>query len=183
MYSEAGLPTPWLPISLAPAATWRSVLTLVAGAATFLATVVLDRRARRRVTLMLIVFAFFSVVLGLAQAARGGDSYALFSNRNHFAALLYCALPFAAAWAVGSAADRRPQLMVSLALCLVVFISLLIGIGVTTSRAGLLISILSVLACFGLAGTIKGEAGPRRVRMIVAAAGIVGVLLVVRSRC
>lgn len=180
MYAEAGIALPWLSISLDPGATWRTALTLIAGAAIFLSTLLLDRRARRRATLILIVFGFFSVIMGLSQAARGQEALGLFANRNHQAALLYCVLPFTAAWAVGSVADRRPQLMVSLALCLIVFVSLMLGIGLSRSRGGLLISSLTVIASMSLAGTLGGEAGPRRVRMIVAIAAAVGVLLIVQ---
>jgi O-antigen ligase len=181
IYAEAGIATPWLPVSLDPAATWRTVLTLIPGVAVFLSALTLDRRARRRAVLILIAFGFFSVILGLSQVARAApNAVGLFANRNHFAALLYCALPFTAAWAVGSAADRRPQLIASLALCLVVFVSLLVGIGVARSRAGLLISMVVVVGCLGLAGIIKGEGGARRARMIVSVAVVAGLLLVLQ---
>jgi O-antigen ligase len=177
-YVETGVATPWLPISLNPRVTWHSVLTIVAASAVFLGTMLLDRRARRYAAVVLIAFGFVNVVFGLAQVARGdANALGLFANRNHFAALLYCALAFAGAWAVGSIADRRPQLIVSLALCLFVFVSCLIGIGVSRSRAGLLISALVLVACLGLAGTIKREEGPRRARIVVAIATSVGALL------
>lgn len=177
LYRDAGTALPWLPVSLDPGATWRTILTMIAGLAVFIATLTLERRDRRRATLVLLGFSLFSVLYGLSQTARGDQFYALFANRNHLASLLFCALPFAAAWAIGSAADRRPQLLVSLAICLGAFLILLVGIGVARSRAGLLISMLTVVACFALAGKAREE-GPRRIRMIVYIAAGIGMLLV-----
>ncbi len=115
-YQEAALGVPWLGISLDPAATWRSALALIPPVAVFLSTVLLGRAARRVLAAGIVAFAFVSVLLGLAQLTQGSGSplrlfavtnsteaVGFFANRNHFAALLYSALPLTAAFAVGFA--------------------------------------------------------------------------------
>ena len=50
-YREANISLPWLPISLDPAATWRSFLALAPPVAVFLATALLGFRTRRNLSL------------------------------------------------------------------------------------------------------------------------------------
>jgi O-antigen ligase len=173
-FSESGLAIPWLGTSLSPAATWRALFTFIPPLAIFLSVLTLRSRARRVLAYGVVGFAFLSVLLGLAQLAQGEDSalrfynittaadaVGFFANRNHFAALLYCALPITAAIAVGLAADRRPQMAVGLALCILTLATLVLGLGMARSRAGLA---LLVIAGFGSIGLARSWNEPSSVR-------------------
>ncbi len=192
-YAEAGMTVPWLGGSLSPPATWRSALSLIPPAAVFFAVLLLGRRSRQALTLALIAFGFVSVLLGLLQIAQGPQSalrfhsitnpteaVGFFANRNHFAALLYVILPFTAAWAVGLAGDRRPEILVGVALCLLVFASLLLGLGIARSRAGLLLAMLASVGSLALAWTGQGPLVSRRGKRYVFVGGLVGAVLVLQ---
>ena len=122
-YNAANMPLPWLPISLAPSITWRSVLSLLPAIAVFLAVLCLSHRMRRNLVLMMLAVAFVSVLLDLLQMMGGQSSplrfYAItntdravgfFANSNHNAAFLYCAIPFAAAWSIGLRRQSRSRI-------------------------------------------------------------------------
>src|SRR6516162_8744025 len=128
-YEAVGMALPWLPISLDPSATWLSVLALLPATAIFLAILSLDQRSRRVLILLLFVIVFASVVLDLLQTMDGEDSplrfytstnpdraVGFFANANHNAALLYSAIPFAVAWAIGLVLDHRRNRTIGLAL-------------------------------------------------------------------
>src|SRR5450759_1072886 len=101
-YSATSISLPWLPISLAPSITRRSVFSLLPAVAVFLAMLCLPHRTRRNLVLMMLAVAFVSVLLDLLQMM-GGQSSALrfyaitnteravgfFANSNHNACLLY----------------------------------------------------------------------------------------------
>jgi O-antigen ligase len=192
-YTEAAIPTPWLGISLSPPGTWRSALALIPPVAVFLSVLLLGRRSRRALSLGLIAFGFVSVLLGLAQLAQGPESalrfhaitnpseaVGFFANRNHFAALLYIVLPFTAAWAVGLAADRRPQMLVGVALCVLVLASLLLGLGMARSRAGLVLAMVAAFASLALAWTGREAPVARRGHRVVLLGSLVGAALIVQ---
>jgi O-antigen ligase len=164
VYQETGTTLPWLPISLDPTATWRGALSLLPAIAVFFATLRLTAKARRSISLLLIVLGVVSVLLGLAQLMQGPssslrfypitnphNSVGFFANRNHFAALLYCLIPFTAAWVIGLVFDRRRERLLGLAVCLLVYVALLLGLGMALSRAGFFLAIVAALASLLLA--------------------------------
>lgn len=192
-YVDAGMALPWLGISLSPPATWRSALSLLPPVSVFLAVLLLGRQSRQALTLALIAFGFLSVLLGLLQVAQGPESalrfhsitnpseaVGFFANRNHFAALLYVILPFTAAWAIGLSADRRPETLVAVALCLLVFATLLLGLGIARSRAGLLLTLLAGAGCLAMTWTGQGPAGGRGGRGYLFVGILAGAILVVQ---
>ena len=185
--AESGVPLPWFPLSLGPSETLRSILSLIPPVAVFLATLSLDANGRRGLSLVLIAAGFLSVVIGLAQVAQGSGSViqpygegsvGFFLNRNHYAAFLYALIPFAAAWVVGLAFDRRRGMVVGIMLAVMVFASLLLGLGIARSRAGIVLAIIATLLSLLLART--GTATPLRARSQkwVFAAGAIGALLI-----
>jgi hypothetical protein len=157
-YSAASISLPWLPISLAPNITWRTAFSLLPAVAVFLAMLCLPHRTRRNLVLMMLAVAFVSVLLDLLQMMGGQLSalrfYAItnvdravgfFANSNHNAAFLYCAIPFAAAWGIGLRRQPRRALVVALLLGFII-----IGLAVTQSRAGLILSVIAGLSCIPL---------------------------------
>jgi hypothetical protein len=70
-YSAASISLPWLPISLAPNITWRSVFSLLPAVAIFLAMLCLSNRTHRNLVLMMLAIAFLSVLLDLLQMMGG----------------------------------------------------------------------------------------------------------------
>jgi O-antigen ligase len=154
-YSAANMSLPWLPISLAPNMTWRSVLSLLPVVAVFLAMLCIPQRSRRNLVVMMLAVVFVSVLLDLLQMMGGGlRFYAItnpdravgfFANGNHNAAFLYCAIPFAAAWSIRP--RRQPYRAIVVALLLGFII---IGLAITKSRAGLILSVIAGLSCVPL---------------------------------
>jgi O-antigen ligase len=192
-FNVAGIAKPWLGISLNPGATLRAFLTLLPAVAVFLAVLFLNRRSRRHFVFAFVAFAFISVVLGLAQLTQGPDSplqfYTLsspseaegfFANRNHFAALLYSAVPFTAAYAVSLAADRRREMIVGLVLCLLVFASLLLGLGMSRSRAGLALAMVAGIGSLVIAVSGSRMEMRKRASRLIYLGGFAGVVLILQ---
>ena len=191
-YGAAGMALPWLPISLDPAATWRSWLSLVPPVAAFLATLSLGHETRRRLSLLILAACVFSVLLGLAQVMQGGtsplrlypvtnagNSVGFFANRNHYAALLYAGIPFTAAWIKGLVADGRTDRIFGLALALIVFAALILGLGMALSRAGISLALAAALASLLLVGARQPQFS-RRGLVVMMGATAVGAILVVQ---
>ncbi|WP_407166029.1 O-antigen ligase family protein [Bradyrhizobium sp. ORS 111] len=163
VYSATNIDLPWLPLSLDPAASWRSALSLIPPIAVFLAVVQLPWRGRRSLSLMLVCFGVVSVIVGLAQLTLGersglylypisnfGSSVGFFANRNHYAAFLYSMIPLAAAWVIGvlGAFELRLVWLIGLLLAGVTF---LLGLGMSQSRAGIVLGIFAAMASMLLA--------------------------------
>jgi O-antigen ligase len=171
---------PWMPISVASNSTWVSFLSLLAPMAIFLTVVQLNFQERRRLTLIVIAMGVISSFVGLMQVAQGpasplrffaftntSEAVGFFANRNHFAALLYSVLLFAAAWAIdiafktGSWNDLKrfaAATFVVLAGCFIVLIVLIAGETVARSRAGLLLTIVALAGAFALVFTDRRNA-------------------------
>jgi O-antigen ligase len=151
IYLDAGVPTPWLPISLVPSATSRSAIALLPAVAIFAAMPMLGAPQRFRILLMGGFIVAASVGLDLLQMIGGPSSYlrffsdtnperavGFFANSNHNAAFLYCAIPFAAMWAKGLRVRHSFALWPPLLAVIV-----LIGVAVAQSRAGLILALLA----------------------------------------
>ncbi len=172
-YSLIGRPLPWWAVSVAPHATWLGLVSLIVPLGIFLATIQLRRRERRFLSLVALGVGVFSVFLGLLQIAQGPGSplrffsftnvteaVGFFANRNHFAALLYSLILFAAAWTV-HIAGRLPwptsrmahdtPLTLALFAGLAVMVILIAGQMMARSRAGLALTILGLLGIWALA--------------------------------
>lgn len=148
---DAGLTPGWGPISLSPTRTWAAFLALLPAVAVFLAVLLANSDARRRLVIALLAVGGLSVLLGGAQLAGGQDSalrfyeitnrsaaVGFFSNRNHLASLLICVVVLGAAWAV-QAGLRRPPARFQLAAALTIVLIAILGAGSTGSRAGLVL--------------------------------------------
>lgn len=189
-YQAAGIPLPWLPVSLAPAATWRGFLSLLPPTALFLAVLSLGPSARRRLVLVVLVVALVSVVVDLLQIMGGsgsrlyffaitnlGQAVGFFANRNHNAAFLYTAIVLAVAWGAALPREGRDVGRYGPMIVGAVIAGAVIGLALTASRAGLALGLFAGLACIGLVAAQRSSKRRRR-WLIVAAAGNVLALLV-----
>lgn len=186
-----GLRQPWLPASLTPEATWRSILALLPPFAMALAVFRCSERQRRRLVAAVLTLAVLSLLLGAAQAAGGQDSplylydpanfglpIGLFSNRNHQASFLLCAIPIAALAVVDPPDIGRARLPPSLGMALVGLLA--IGVIATRSRAGLVLLGPVLAASFALAWKrARFGIGPRAV---AAAALILAAVTLIAAR-
>lgn len=192
-YRLIGRDAPWWPVSLDPGATWISLLSLIAPIALFLGVLQLDYRERRYLVLIFIAVAMLSVFLGAMQLAQGvksplrfyeitntTEAVGFFANRNHYAALLYCATLLTASFAM-SAAGRLQALRPSawsrsesarvlmLAGVLVIFVALVMAQAMARSRAGIIFTVAGLFGVLGLAMTSRRShvAGTGTARVVI----------------
>jgi hypothetical protein len=189
-YEAAGMTLPWLPISLYPTATWLGLLSLLPATAVFLAMLSLEARSRRILILLILIVIFASVLLGFLQMSDGENSalrfytttnpdraVGFFANANHNAAFLYSAIPFATAWAIGLVRDHRRNRTIGVALLVFLILTIIIGMPLTHSRAG-----MALLIVAGLSGLLlawrhdRGQSG-RRLLHFALGANLVALLL------
>ena len=192
-FEAAGLDTSWMPLSLSPPATLRSFLALLPPLAVFLATLTLTHHERRTATIIIVALGVASVVLGLAQIAAGPQSalriyevtnntlaVGLFANRNHFAALLYCVMPLTAAWMIYLVQTQDMKKWASVLLTVVIYGSLILGLGISGSRAGILFAMLAILASLLLAWRKREREARGRASTVVFIAGLAGIFAVLQ---
>lgn len=198
-FTLAGRELPWWPLSVAPHATWLGLVSLVVPISVFLATIQLRHRERRVLSLAVLAVGVASVFLGLLQVAQGPGSslrffaftnpteaVGFFANRNHFAALLYSLTLFAAAWTVHAGAQlttsgvRKGQdtpLLLALFAALTVVVILIAAQMMARSRAGLLLTIATLLGIWALAVRHgKVRSGLNATRLLAGAVGLALVL-------
>jgi O-antigen ligase len=202
VFDTIGGARPWLPISVAPNATAVSALSLLPPFAIFLGTLQLGYRERRWISLLAIVIGVVSVFLGLTQLAQGptsslrffaftntDEAVGFFANRNHFAALLYSLLLFAAAWTTdvivkaGSWNDLRrlePRVVVPLTASVMVCVVLLVGEMVARSRAGFGLTLIALAGGVALAVVGRRTSAAVTPRKLALAATALVVIVVVQ---
>lgn len=200
-YSELGASLPWRPISATPHLTWLALLSVLPPVAIFVATARLGASSRSRIAGVLLACGLVSVLLGLLQIAQGPTSplrfylytsndvaVGFFANRNHLAALIYVSTLLAAAWivdasarasagpgALASAEGALPYL--ALLAAFLVVIALTVGQITTSSRAGV---VLTMVALVGVYLVVVASGGARLLarhgRWLMAAVGLAVVI-------
>lgn len=193
VFEAARIDTPWMPLSLSPPATLRSFLSLFPPLAVFLAVLTLTHHERRIGTLIIIAFGIVSVVLGLAQLAAGPESslrlyevtneasaVGFFANRNHYAALLYCVMPLTAAWMIHLVRGEGLQRWIAVAMTVVIYGALILGLGMAASRAGILLAMVAILTSLLLAWRTREHQKRRQASKWVFAAGLLGIFIVLQ---
>jgi O-antigen ligase len=158
-FEAAGLALPWHPLSLDPAATARSLISLLPPTAVFLAMLSLDKPGRRAVVAVVLIVSFVSVCIGFLQITSGqpyfysftneGMAVGFFANGNHNAAFLACAIPYAVAWLIEFYSDHQLNRVPMMSLLLLAVI--IIGVATVGSRAGLGLAFIGGLLCLAMA--------------------------------
>ena len=182
-----GRPAPTPRISIAPTETWDTILLTLAYVALFVSAILLLRsRTRRR--LFIAVF-LGSAVLQIVVAAAFRDSdriHGSFVNPNHFAGYLDIALAvaFGVLWRevlhyrdgaqrLSQRAKRFENVFMRISLRVVLWGTIAAGIGVTQSRAGILVAVLVTLVLLSIA-PLHPRINRRRWSFAGAGAAIVG---------
>jgi len=161
-YEALGLSPAWLPVSLDPPGTWRSVMSLIPALSLFLVTVRLTGREKRTLLKVVIPIAVVSVLLDCLQMMGGPESAlrfytitntdratGLFANSNHNATFLFSLLPLLIGMVAGGDALFGSRRMAK-AMVAGVFVAIFVGLALTQSRAGLALGFLAtVLATLG----------------------------------
>lgn len=164
-------PLPWMPLSVDPHFTRASLLAAIPPLAVFLTACCLQYEERRWLMLLLAPLAAVSVALGLLQLEQGpdsalrfyrptntGDAVGFFANRNHFSALLYCALLIAGAWTTNRVrraggvkalvADTRSFVTALAGVTTIIIV--LCGAAISRSRAGVALTIVAAIGVYAL---------------------------------
>jgi O-antigen ligase len=192
----SGAAAHWVPLSLDAKATAMSALGLIPALAIFFGTLLLGRGERRAATLILLGIGLVGVAAGILQVAQGSGSplrffeftnlfeaVGFFANRNHFAALAYVLLLFAAVWAIHAttAGENDKQhwsvRMVPVLGWFTVLVVLLAAQALTRSRAGLGLTIFALLGAFMLAMSIRRSSGGRATSAWMLTAALLGTLM------
>ena len=190
-YKAAGMSLPFLPISLEPLTTLRSLLSLLPAIAVFLGVLSLREEAELRWLLLLIFFvAIAGAGLALMQLVGGADSplrfynmtdvfrgVGLFANSNHQAAFLYAVIPYAAIWASLSRHSPRERRVFHLTFSAIVLIAIVIGLPATLSRFGVFLGLVAGLCSIPLLASLATGAERGRIIKVAAIANAVALLL------
>jgi O-antigen ligase len=190
-YTAAGMSLPFLPISLEPLTTLRSVLSLLPAIAVFLGVFCLRERADLRWVLLPI----FSVVivgagLELLQLVGGEASplrfYSItnldrgvgfFANSNHQAAFLYGVIPYAATWAILARQGRSTSRAFRLTFSAILLIAIVVGLVATKSRFGIFLGLIAGLCSIPLVAGLATGAERGRIIKVAMIANAVALLL------
>ncbi|MBU1384258.1 MAG: O-antigen ligase family protein [Alphaproteobacteria bacterium] len=180
----------WMPLSLAPDATWGAFLALLPPIAMVVATISGTSGQRRATAALYVGAACLYIFIGCVQFATKspavypypttapGTVSGLFANRNHLATFLLMAMPMAAV--VGSIFQRsarspaRLGLWIFAAYCGIVVMAL----AIIRSRTGLVVMVPTLMASLWLAV----QSGPRLQRKhVIAALGFAAAVALVTA--
>ena len=198
----AGITPGWLPLSVVPNATILSALSLLPPLAVFCCAVQLDARERRSLSLLFVALAVLSAFLGLSQISQGTSSplrffaitnpteaVGFFANRNHFAALLYAALPFAAVFALEAGSTVRfgrgrtgfdAGSVMPLTVSLLAFVVMLAAEAMARSRAGMALTMASLVGIGVLVFVDRRRAPGRTTAGLILGAVAIAMVLVLQ---
>jgi O-antigen ligase len=181
----------WRPWTLSPDLTLNALGALLPATAVGLIALSLDFHGRLVLMRLVVAIACVSALLGLMQFAAGGttlhlfrttnedSAVGLFANRNHQAVLMACALPLLAAIAsihMHQQEHSRRHFAISIGAAVL----LLMGLGATGSRMGLLLGSLGLIAASIIhVATMPriGDSRQRKLRFWVARAGLAAAAL------
>ena len=156
LYAQSGVSPPWASLAIRPGEAARSALSILPGLALCLAAITLDANQRRNLIFIAIAVALLNAPIGMLQLLGGtssilyfydvtniGSAVGFFANRNHYAALFFCVIPFVAAIFVSKKQfSGAPAWMIG-AICIIIF---LLGLSISGSRSALVLGAASLLA-------------------------------------
>ena len=155
----AGLEPGWMAFSLSPPNTRLAFLAILPPIAAFIAALSLNSSGRWLVAIVLLACILTCILLGLAQKFQGPDSILYFyqssrsswasgpfSNRNFFAALLYCSIPLTWALSLRVIRERRLNRYIVGAFASVMLLAVILGLAAAGSRAGIILAMVALLA-------------------------------------
>jgi O-antigen ligase len=167
----ARLPLRAMPFSLTPELTLHCALALIPPAAVFVITLNLQVASRMILARIIAILAVASLLLGLLQIAGGPESplrfyrntnldspVGFFSNRDHFADFLACAVPLALVAFAGPLGASGPGRWVRMAPVLALTPILVMGVAITASRAGVILIVIALAGGFALTPPRRREA-------------------------
>lgn len=189
--------TGWRSLTLDPEATWRSLLMLLPAFAAYLAVRLGD--TERLVALLrgIVIAAAIAIIVAFIQLALPGEALlhfyprgdyeepvGFFTNRNHQASFLLCALPFAACWLTprtGGARHAWRNAGLSLALAAAIGSLAVLATGSRTGAALLPLALAATAAGWAMArdAPVAPSARNRALRLVSVAMGILAALAVV----
>lgn len=189
-YRLAGVPLPWLPLSLAPSNSVAGLLWLLPAVATFLGIATLGAFRARVLAGVIVAVTLVSVMVGALQVIGGESAYfyritnygqavGFFANSNHNATLLLVSIPFLAALQATllrrNAAPRSASAVRLLTVA--VYAVILVGLLLNSSLAGIGLGVPVALASW----LTFGRPGPtlRRALQIVTIAGSTAAILLI----
>lgn len=187
-YRLLDMPVPWRPISVTPYGSFGTLLCLIPPLALFVAMVRLNAYRPSWMAAALLAGAVAGVTLGAQQAMNAGTAsqwylyprtnigraVGFFANASHLAILLVISVPFVAAVA---AAGRGRQVQYYSALVAVLFalgLLLAVGIALSESLAGFLLSVPVVFA--SLLILVRRRSPGRRWLALLAGLGILAAI-------
>jgi O-antigen ligase len=157
-FSTLGLTPFWLPLTLSPWATKAAAVALLPAIAGFFSLLTVRPNEHLKVAATVIGCAMIGLFIGFAQKSlgsaaglhfynenAGNTASGTFGNRNFFAAQLFTSIPFVAALATTLSHSRRMRAPVVIAFAAIYMALLVAGLAVTSSRAGVVLAIVSVL--------------------------------------
>jgi O-antigen ligase len=158
-FATLGLSGQWMPLSLSYYETKQDIISLLPAFAVFFGILSLSAQNWRFVTWATLGVALISTFIGLVQRFQGTGGIfnfyhlpynifasGFFSNRNFFAAQLYCAVPFLAAMVLQGVKGRSPFAFVWPIFGLACLVALIAGVGASSSRMGVVFVVLALLS-------------------------------------
>jgi O-antigen ligase len=130
------------------------------------------------------------VFVGAIQVAGGPESSAylysihsagavgFFANQNHMATLLLVGIPMAAGLIVSTKSDRRKTSIATLGVGAALLVLILVGIGLTASRAAIILSVPVIVASATLFPKVARWRG---IALAVAVLGLIGAVVIVAT--
>ena len=150
-FRSLGLPLPFEPLSLDPAAGLTSLLALIPPVAIFCAMAGLRAYRAQWLAAALIAGAVAGIALGavqvasptaelspwyLYQATNPGRAVGFFANANHMATLLVVTIPFLAATAAAAKSETKQRYSAILAVTVAIALLVVVGLALNGSIAG-----------------------------------------------
>ena len=188
-YTAAGISLPFLPISLEPLTTLRSLLSLLPAIAVFLGVLCLreeassagfccssfrSRSSERALNCCNWPGANHSP-LRFYEITNVHRGVGFFANSNHQAAFLYGTIGYAAIWASLARRDRSAKGAFRLTVAAILLVAIVIGLVATQSRFGVFLGLVAGFCSIPLVAGLAS--GAKRGRIVKIAAVVNGLAL------